>query len=71
MNEQQAKMILIAAVNVAQGKGAFTLNEAKMIADAVEMLSPSISTTPEEKAPLPPAQEIKQDERPKEDIPTT
>jgi hypothetical protein len=70
MNEQQAKMILIAAATVAQGKGAFSLNEAKMIAEAVELLTPT-QPAPQEKAPLPPAVEIKQDERPQEDIPTT
>lgn len=69
MNEQQAKMILIAAVTVAQGKGAFTLAEAKMIADAVELLTPT-QPDKQEKASLPPAEEIKQDERPQEDIPT-
>jgi hypothetical protein len=69
MNEQQAKMVLIAAVTVAQGKGAFSLNEAKMIVDAVEILTPA-SPDKQLPAPLPPVTEQKY-ERPQEDIPPT
>jgi len=40
MNQNQALTIIVQAVKVAQTKGAFTLEEAKIIAEAVEVFTP-------------------------------
>lgn len=65
MNQNQALEVLIKAVAIGQSKGSFTLAEAKIVAEAVEVFSQKpadVPATPEgEKAPLP-AKEDKTDE---------
>lgn len=50
MEQNQALQVLISAVNIAQSKGAFTLQEAKVISDAIEVFTKK----PEPKVEEPP-----------------
>lgn len=56
MNNDQALQVLLQAVQIAQQKGAFTLQDAKTIAFAVEALSPKTSETTG--TPMPEKQEV-------------
>jgi hypothetical protein len=42
MNQDQALSVLIQAARVAQSKGAFTLEDAKVIAEAVAVFAPPV-----------------------------
>lgn len=65
MKPNEALEILIKAVGIAQSKGAFNLAEAKIVCEAVEVFSKKEEapatpvSTEEEKAPLPPREEVK------------
>ncbi len=60
MNQEQALSVLIQAARVAQSKGAFTLEDAKVIAEAIAIFVPAqpqaeeaTESTPEvEQAPM-------------------
>lgn len=58
MNQEQALNVLIQSVNIAQQKGAFNLQEAKIIAEAVEVFikKPETPVEPEKK------EEVKKEE---------
>lgn len=47
MNQEQALQILVQAVQVGQSKGAFNLNDAALIAQAVSLLVKPEETTKE------------------------
>lgn len=49
MNKESAIDLLLKAVNMAQAKGVFTLGDARLLADAVDILSPKVVDI----APLP------------------
>ncbi len=55
MNQEQALSVLIQAARVAQSKGAFTLEDAKVIAEAISVFVPAQPQTEEatESAPEP------------------
>ncbi len=48
MNQQQALEVLINAVRIAQKRGAFELEEAPILAQAVEVFTPKQTETPKE-----------------------
>lgn len=56
MNKEKALQVLLQAVQIAQQKGAYTLQDAKTIAFAVEALSPKTSETTS--TPMPEKQEV-------------
>ena len=47
MNQEQALSVLIQAARVAQSKGAFTLEDAKVIAEAIAIFVPAQPQTEE------------------------
>ena len=48
MTQNEALQVLIQAVQVAQQKGAFTLQDAKVLAEAVEVFQPKKEEEPKE-----------------------
>jgi hypothetical protein len=48
MTHEEAVQILVNAVAVAQNKGAFTLGDAKVVIQALEIVKPEIFATKEE-----------------------
>jgi len=49
MNQEQAISVLITGVRIAQGKGAFSLEESAIILDAIKVFSPKQEIKEEEK----------------------
>jgi hypothetical protein len=65
MNQNKALEVLIAAVEVAQTKGAFTLKDARVICQAIDCFSPENNPVEAKEG----VTEVTKDERPEENIP--
>ena len=59
LNQQQALNVLIQAVRIAQGKGAFTLEDAELVAKAIKVFVPPTPVAEEGEDPI-----INKDEAP-------